>query len=255
MKKAIHVSIILLCIALAALTFVSRTVYNRNLPRVSAVRVATGLVPLTIADETAVTVPGAWRVLYVAEEGEAIKEGDVLFRFDTRAYDLERRTLELDIRRLEEDSSPLAAYERALLRDRLALLDRDAPPAQYLAPASGNTTCLTTAPGRYTVPGLPLLTLRSETVERGDSYPHVVPLDAVFYTGSQHPVVYAVHSRRGLFGPEDYIAAVSVTVIRENERFAAIEAEDEDISLAGLTLARDIDGWVSDGDTVWVRER
>lgn len=259
MKKVIRAVIIFVFIILAVLTFVSRTVYNRNLPRVSTVRVTAGFVPLIQVDETIVTVPGAWRVVYVADDSGELGANDLLFRFDTRAYELERRTLELTLRRLaespEEHTDPFDAYEAELITERLALLTENAPPGYFLAPAAGHITRSVVAPGRYTNPGHPLLVLRNETEERGDVYNYVLPRGAVFYAGNGQYIVYAIHTRRGLFGPEDYIRRVSVEIIRENIQSAAIRATDEGIELDELTFARDIYGWVNDGDTVWVRER
>ncbi|MCL2604679.1 MAG: hypothetical protein FWD90_09390 [Defluviitaleaceae bacterium] len=165
MKRIMKIIIVSVLAALAVLTFVSRTVYNRNLPRVSTVTVTQGFVPLTFVEEMPVT-----------ECGEC---------------------------------------------------------------------------------GRPIETERMEITDQGERYPYVVPLDSIFAISSGQYAVYAVGSRRGYFGPEDYVTEIRVTILRENESLAAIDVIGAmgESELHGAILARDISGFVSSGDTVWVRER
>jgi biotin carboxyl carrier protein len=343
-KRIIQISALSLLGVLAVLTFVSRTIYNRNLPRVSAVGIVAGFVPLTedtagtlvFPDEIALAAAGAWLVAEaLVGEGDAVERGDALVRFDTRAHDLELRVLELDIQRLEDAVSHgvrFADAELQLARERLSLFAEASPPDVLVSPMAGFVFGLNAAAGRVTEPGSIVLTVlpdadpllrfmlplelvndlenmaimsrletnygtlnvaakltdfqwEGESVEfyaafdafagravprqrvplrleqRGAVQSHVVPRDAVFQVGNNQHVVYAIESRPGLFGPEDYLVAISVIIIQDNGRLASILSmddigEENGVSrLQGLTVARDISGWVSPGDVVWVRER
>ncbi|MCL2501262.1 MAG: hypothetical protein FWE90_13145 [Defluviitaleaceae bacterium] len=165
MKRIMKIIILSVLAALAVLTFVSRTVYNRNLPRVSIVRVTEDFVPLVLIVETPVT-----------ECGEC---GRV---FETEWMEIE---------------------------------------------------------------------------DEGELYPYVVPRDGIFYLGHGQYAVYAVGSRRGYFGPEDYVTVINIDILRLNEKSAAIKVSNASggTELSGAFLARDISGRVNNGDTVWVRER
>jgi hypothetical protein len=256
MKRIIKITTITVLIVLTVLTFVSRTVYNRSLPRVSRVTISAGYMPITIVNETAVSVPGAWQVKSVPTIGGEVNEDDILFTFDTRSHDFEIRELEIKIDRLKAGDDPFAGPSIDLANDRLAFLDETAPPPLGLhAPAEGIVTQLFTAPGRHTIPGQTLLVIRNETVERGDIFSHIVPMDAIFQSPARETLIYVINNRPGLFGTEDFITFVGVNIIARTERFAAIRAENEDINLDGLIIARDVDGWIGNGDVVWVRER
>jgi hypothetical protein len=165
MKRIMKIIIVSVLAALVVLTFVSRTVYNRNLPRVSTVTVTQGFVPLSFVVEMPVT------------------ECDECNR--------------------------------------------------------------------------PFETERIEITDQGILYCSVVPLDSIFSIGIGQYVVYAVGSRQGYFGPEDYVTEIGILILRENERLAAIDVIDAmgESELHGVILARDISGFISNGDTVWVRER
>jgi multidrug efflux pump subunit AcrA (membrane-fusion protein) len=329
MKRIIKISCILLFIVLAVLTFISRSVYNRNLPRVSVVGVSAGYVPiltetwgsLLFWGESVILVNGAWKIIEVlAEEGALVEEGDVLLLFDTTAFDLERRGIELEILRLEDAvqaGDPFAPEELAHARDRLAFVISQSPPTEIAATRAGvvyglDTETVTIYPninpalvfrllpesladretfviearmqtsgGLVTVQAtlsedftrhngmveysarffpfegraIPGQAVPLRVEKRGEVQSFVVPRDAVFDTGNNQYIVYVVESRPGLFGPEDYITAISVTILRDNGRVAAIRLLDEGIDPAELTLARDFSGWAASGDTVWVRER
>ena len=123
------------------------------------------------------------------------------------------------------------------------------------AAAFGQVVGLNAAAGRDTVPGVPLLTLRVEGEDRGEVQRYVVPGDAVFYMGGQGHYVFVVGSRMGILGREDYVSMVNVNVVRDNGQLVAINPVDSWVNLREVKVARDIDGWVMSGDTVWVRER
>ena len=113
--------IILLLAVLAVFTFVSRTVYNRSLMRVTAHVLDSGRVPMRFEALGALFHPGAtmftakdgWRICQVfVAEGEHVEEGDLLAVFDTRLADIERMGLELEALRLENLLENLLADER-----------------------------------------------------------------------------------------------------------------------------------------------
>ena len=257
MKRIIRISVIVLLVVLATLTFVSRTVYNRNLPRVSTVDITMGYVPLIHTYDVMVSTQGYWSISeMLVYEGMDVDAGDVLFLFDTREFDLERRAVELDIRRLENtDDDDLTEYELALAQERLDFLISQSPPEYGLiATTEGQVLNINTSVGQTAKAGVPLLIIRNEIEESGTVFPFIAPYDAIFYLGQGNYVVYAINTRRGILGAEDYITAIQIDIIRGNGRLAAIESID-DFELGGLTLVRDISGMVSSGDTVWIRER
>ncbi|MCL2501146.1 MAG: hypothetical protein FWE90_12550 [Defluviitaleaceae bacterium] len=252
MKKIIRISCITVLIILAVLTFVSRTVYNRNLPRVSVTVASAGFVPLTNTRDVLVTVPNTWRVTEVlAREGAEVERGDTLFLFDRRAHDLDRHGVELEILRLEDavdagDERAPAELEHA--RQRLAYIISTTPPENGLpAPISGRIIQLDE--NTHT------LVIRNESVAQGRTQSFVVPAGAVFSTGFDSYVIYEINSRSGFFGPEDFVTAVPVSILRDNGVLVSVEARiryDED-RMAEMKIAYDISGWVNSGDTVWVR--
>jgi len=247
MKKILRISIIAVLVILAVLTFVSRTMYNRRLPRVSTVAVLTGFVPLFEDVESGMHVDEV-----LVTEGDEVQEGQALLTFDTWGHDFNVRTMELQILRLEynlESGDALAAGELALAQDRLQLLRDNAPPTVLTAPKAGHIAGILAGPGQPAW-------VRIE--ERGEIQANLVPREAVFYTGNGNYAVYAISTRRGLFGPEDYVIAIRVYILRDNGVLASIHASEdgeEENRLEGLVLAHNIEGWVQNGDTVWVRER
>lgn len=268
MKKILRITIIAVLAVLAVLTFVSRTVYNRSLPRVSRVVAVNDRVPIVTVQNTRVNVP--WHIEHaymrvgIALEtvsvwelaGITVRTGDPLLRFDTRASDLEIRGAELEILRLEaavEAGDYLAAAELAHAQDRLAYMRQNAPPAgRYTARASG--TIVLEPSGA----ALPNIIIRNVHTEQGSVFDNVVPQDAIFTDENNDQFVYALDTRRGLFGQEYYVTSIRVIVLRENHTHAAIRAaedEPDDNRLRGLPLVRDVYGWIQSGDTVWVRER
>jgi len=248
MKKFLRIAIAAVLIVLAVLTFVSRTVYHRGLLRVSEVSVSRGFVPL-FED----VVGGTLHVMEVlVSEGDEVLAGQTLLIFDTRAYELEVRAAQQQILRLEHaayNGDIFATDELALAQDRLALLLENEPPSELIAPSTGRIVGIFAEPGQLS---------RVRIENRGPVLDNVVPRDAIFPVGNGDYIVYVIGTRRGLFGPEDYVTAIRVEILRDNGVQASIRAAEytgEENRLEGLTLARDIEGWVQSGDTVWVRER
>jgi len=108
-KKARVIAVVFLCI-LAVLTFVSRTVYNKSLPQVTAVKVETGSVLLTIetvaslhySKETEVKAGNNWRIGDImVENGDFVTTGDLLLTLDMYDMDMLIMSQELEILRLE----------------------------------------------------------------------------------------------------------------------------------------------------------
>jgi hypothetical protein len=89
--------------------------------------------------------------------------------------------------------------------------------------------------------------------DAGGLQPYIVPVDALFPVGVMSYAVYAVDTRRGVLGMEEYVTAVIVSIIREDGQYASILPSVELPDFFGMAVARDIDGWVQSGDTVRVR--
>jgi HlyD family secretion protein len=96
--------------ALVGLTFTSRTIYGMNLPVVYTVEPRFDTVPLTakttgILDSEAalnVIAGGDWRVSEVfVSNGNTVEKGDLLFTIDTRELEIQKKSRELEILRLE----------------------------------------------------------------------------------------------------------------------------------------------------------
>ena len=221
MKKIIRVSSILLLLILAILTFVSRTVYNRSLPRVSAVYVTPGFIPITHIEDTPVMAAGAWQVTTVnINNNEHVSYGDTLLHFNQQEYQWE------------------------------------APPATgLLSPKNGYIIRLATGLHRITEPGIPLFFIRDEILDRGNTYPFTVPRETVFYQGNGLYIIFALSTRPWFFGPENYVTAISVDILRENDTHAAIAPTCNYTDITNIPIAWDIHDWLNDRDAVWVRER
>ena len=267
MKKLLKIIILVLFAALIVLTFVSRTLYHRNLPQVSAVAIVPNIVPTITITDTPIIVNGAWRVTEIpVTQGQQITRGDVLMTFDTRAFDLERRALELEIRRLEaeveaefENGDPLTADALALANERLVYFLSFTPPENITAPVAGNITHVNAARGQLTASGVPLMVIQNVTEISGNPEPHVVPSNAVFYA-QEHGghYVYLLGRRRGILGMEDYVQIVTVNLIRDNGILAVIIFPPHAIppeEMNNLRVAVNFDTWINHGDTVWIRER
>ena len=192
MKKSIHIISIIGLILLVIFTFVSRSVYNKNLPQVTANKISSGLVPLTWETTGALNYPhevvlkseGAWTISEIlVKDGDAVNEDDLLCLFDMQDFDIEQQALALDILRLQnaiaalDDWRPQTAEERrskshqqAELFASLALAEarRDyalsqTPPQDGLrAPCPGVVYGLTAKPGDTLLRGDALLSLLSD---------------------------------------------------------------------------------------------
>jgi len=197
MKKKIRAAIIISVAILAILTFVSRSVYNRNLLQVSAITVERGFVTtvwettgtLHFPNAVNVSAGGTWRVSDVlVQEGDIVYEGELLVSFDKRLIDIEQQAIELEILRLnnslaalEDLRSPQTAEERrarerqrveiesslALTEARLDYLLFQAPPSDgLLSPISGMVHRLNIGPGSVMREGdVILILLPDETPE------------------------------------------------------------------------------------------
>jgi len=251
MKKYLRIGIILVLAALVVLTFISRTVYHSNLPQVSAVTPFRGFVPITHIIDTTIPPHEGLPAIEWLPHGTEVTAGDIVVWYDTRLFDLTRRELELAIRRLDERAETEDdMYELDLLKGRLALHMENTPPPDGLLLAPHDGTLLV-MPGAA---GMPAFTIRNTIVEDGASYNYIVPLDAIFQFMRDH-VVYVIDTRPGPLGPEEYVTMIIVEILRENQTHAAINPSDEGTSLQELRLAINLDGFINDGDTVWVRER
>jgi len=252
MKKWLRVFIVVVFAALAVLTFVSRTVYNRNLPQVSAITARAGHVPIA-TDVVGLALPIAH---YNVAVGSIVEVDRMLVLYDTSAHEFEVRALEIAIARWENAlyaGEALAEAELALAQDRLAWLTDRTPPRFLTTPVAGRVVSIDTPPN---------FPVRFRIENQGAVMANIVPRGALFASPHWGYVVYAIGTRRGLFGAEYYVRAVSVNVLRENDQFVAIHATNDDRdafgiftenTLAELTLAYNIDGFVSSGATVWVR--
>jgi len=188
-KKAINIVIIVVFSLLVLFTFVSRTVYNRNLPRVTSNRITSGFVPLeieTVAElyyenELVIKSGGSWKIGEVfVEDGDEVKRGDIICSFDTRALEIERMSIELEI--LMYNNTLTAMDERRLWtnaerrqhqRDREQIvaalelaearleynLSMEPPRTTLTAPAAGIISGLSIKPDDMLWPGAEILTL------------------------------------------------------------------------------------------------
>ena len=128
MKKKIVIASVVFLILLVVLTFVSKTVYNMNMTRVTAVKVDRGYVPLTyettgkieFPDAEAVKTTGDWKVDEIfAADGDAVEEGDLLCSFDTKASDIEIDSLRLEIKKLWSEINALNELPEDVRREQL----------------------------------------------------------------------------------------------------------------------------------------
>lgn len=110
MKKPIKIITITMLTVLVILTFVSRSVYNKNLPQVTAVSIKSDYVPLVyettaslvFKKETTVYAKDHWRVGIVhVSNGDAVTPGDLLMTLNTYDLDIQVLSLELDRLRFE----------------------------------------------------------------------------------------------------------------------------------------------------------
>ena len=186
MKKKILISAIVFLLILVVLTFVSKSMYNFNLPRVTAVRADSGYVPLifkTIGtlefpDSETIKTAGEWKISEVLiEEGGEVTEGDILCCFDTQASDIELDSLRLEIEKLRSELNVLnrlperqrneqlrgpsvLSAELALAEARLDYALSQAPPAEGLpAPVSGLIYGFSAKEGETVPAGEALLTI------------------------------------------------------------------------------------------------
>ena len=189
MKKTIRIISITGLILLAVLTFVSRSVYNKSLPQVTAVKLDRGYVPLTwetigtlvYPNETILKSGGTWTVSEVlVQAGDVVREGQPLCRFDTRTFDIERQTLELDVLRLQNTLDTLDKWNPQTAGDQLSkehqqgettaslkiaeerleyALSQEPPEKGLFAPCAGMVYGLTAKPGGTFLYGDALLSL------------------------------------------------------------------------------------------------
>lgn len=110
MKKWIKIIVVIGLIALAILTFVSRTVYNSNLTQVTAISPIRAFIPLehkTIGslffeNEVEVIADTQWIIDEVlVEDGDHISRRDLLLTLDTFDLDMQIMQLELTLLQLE----------------------------------------------------------------------------------------------------------------------------------------------------------
>jgi len=164
MKKKILIAAIIFLLILVVLTFVSKSMYNLNLPRVTAVKADRGYVPLTyettgtleFPNSEAVKTTGEWKIsIVLIDEGDEVAEGDILCYFDTQASSIEIGSLCLEIEKLLREIevlNMLPEWQRKELLRGLSILNselelasakldyalKQAPPAEgLLAPVSG----------------------------------------------------------------------------------------------------------------------
>ena len=257
MRKWVRVIIFGVLAFLVVLTFVSRTVYHRGLPQVSVVTASRGRVPLVERQETTFPPRADWPVLDRLARGTAVAAGDYVIWHDLRRFDLTRREMELEIRQLEaaamgildDYAIELNAYALTLARERLALWLEQAPPYAITAPHGGRVEYVWNAAS-----GQAAFAIINEVRDEGVIFDYVLPRDAIFHV-MQSTVVYVVRQRRGVLGMEDYVTAVSVNIVQENDTHVAVVPRDEGTNLTDAVLARAIDGVVTSGSVVWVRER
>ena len=251
MRKWIRVIICGVLAVLVVLTFVSRTVYHRNLPQVSVATVSAGRIPLVERQETTFPPRADWPVMERLAPGDEVTAGEYIIWYDLRGFELTRREKELEIRRLEMAAeSELDAYAIELAQARLAWwLAESVPPAAIAAPHDGRIEFIMNA-----ALGQPVFTIVNESVNEGPVFDYVLPRDAIFHV-MESTVVYVVSERRGVLGMEDFLTAVSVVILRENATHVAVVPRDEGAELAGVVVARAADGFVTSGSVVWVRER
>lgn len=132
MKRKVTAASIVLLIILMIFTFVSRSIYNYNLPLVTAVKVTMGSITLT-ADAigtldyrgaSELRAAGAWIIgdVYV-KDGQRVSDGDVLCTFDTRASDINIQTLELNVLKAQNELGKQEQYATASRQE--------APSAQF----------------------------------------------------------------------------------------------------------------------------
>ena len=192
MKRTVKIISVTGLVLLAVLTFVSRSIYNHNLPQVSAAPMEAGYVPLTYEavgslrypNEATMTAGGAWTLAEVlVKAGDAVREGDPLCFFDTRASSLERQSLELDVLRLSNAIAALEGLDAktgaeavsksrqmaeaeaslALAEARLAYAVSQAPPEDGLAaPFSGIVSTVSAQPGQTVYYGNAILSLHPD---------------------------------------------------------------------------------------------
>jgi hypothetical protein len=230
MKLFIRITIITVISTLVVLTFVSRTIYNRGLPQVSAAKVEMSFVPLehkvtgiiAYQEETAVLrfmlpsevdISGRGVSMEATVNVRHVMYGLVWFEDVTASFRI-------------TESRPVGA--NTLYAAAFVGLDG--------APVAGQNVSVLVE-------------------ERGEIQTHVVPSNGVFDIGNDEFVVYALDSRPGIMGPEDFVTAYKVAVQRDNGELASVMLAEEGEELSEMILAHDVSGWLANGDTVWVRER
>ncbi|MCL2747152.1 MAG: efflux RND transporter periplasmic adaptor subunit [Oscillospiraceae bacterium] len=227
MKKAVRIITVAGLVLLAVLTFVSRSIYNKNLPQVTAAKLDVGLVPLTWETVGALEYPGAatlkaggtWTVSEVfVKDGDVVRVGDLLCSFDTRVFDMDRQAMELEVLRLQnalaamDDWRPQSAAERRaksyqqsettasleLAEQRLAYALSQAPPGNGL-----HTDCAGAVYGLAMEPG--------DTLLFGDALLSILPDELP-------ELEFSLPPKEGeAFGPGVIVQAQVATIRRDNE--------------------------------------
>jgi len=93
-----------------------------------------------------------------------------------------------------------------------------------------------------------------KTTQQGEIQDFIVPIQCIFTIGDSGntTVIYRIGSRPGLFGEENYLTEIEVSVLYSNDRFAALEGN-------GLGLFMEVAGdptrLIKRGDVVFVRNR
>ena len=110
-SKVLLCAAIVLAVVLLACTFLSKTNYQANLPRVTAAKpsldsvltISTQAVGTAVREIREIRMPASARITEVCvEDGEGVSAGDVLFRLDAREFEIEIRQRELAIASMEK---------------------------------------------------------------------------------------------------------------------------------------------------------
>jgi len=236
-NKVTIISIVLLAV-LVTFTFVSRTIYHKSLPLVTAVTVNGGSITLSADSIGTIEYPeakklgsaGTWTVNSVkVKDGEKVSKGDVLCTFDTKASNINIQTLQLNVliqkvalekQKQNTGKSKLTSLQEALnkkqkdviyqqvitktqlniAQEQLDLAISQAPPADGLvAPIDGLVYGLTVKSGT--------------TVQPGEIIVWIVPNDSKAMLTFKLP-----SDKGGSYGPDAVIEAKLETLVTEEDK-------------------------------------
>lgn len=245
-KHNVTIIAIALLVVLVVFTFVSRTIYHKSLPLVTAVVPKHGGITLTEYSVGTIEYPdskklksaGTWIVSNVkVKDGDRVSKGDVLCKFDTKASDINIQTLQLNVlvqkaawenQKQNASNSNVTSLQDALnkklsgekyqqvisktqlriAQEQLDLAISQAPPVNGLI-----------APFDGVVYGLSVKA--DSTIQQGETLMMIVPKDAKPMLTFKLP-----SDKGGSFGLDSTVEAKLETMVTDKDKKISYEQED-----------------------------